>query len=407
VFTGSFIEKKKINGLDTYLVNRKGFHENYILLSIDFGGMDSHSIYHEKERDGKIPYGTAHFLEHLIIQNDQFDALHRFGNIGSYINASTNFEYTSFVISCTEQLELNIQMILKLVQSISITNEIVEKEKKIIKQEILQLQSNKKAKCFINLLSDLYGDESGVAQPIVGNLASLDSMDTNIMEKCFQKFYSIENMKMIIIGDIIPEEIYSIIGDEVTGPTMKEKNRYLPLLPIKRESLNIEPINTNQSVLLLGSTIANKCVTSSDTNIRNEFMIRIGLEILFGITSDFQQKINSHSLVDRDIDVKYEISNSYSFSFLSAITSKPCVLMEEIRLAKNKIQTRSIDDVEFLISKRRIIGMIIDVYDSPTKLANSILNYSTRGINFCDVFNGINKITKKEVIDALYSHILS
>jgi hypothetical protein len=50
--------------------------------------------------------------------------------------------------------------------------------------------------------------------------------------------------------------------------------------------------------------------------------------------------------------------------------------MEEIRLTKNNIQTRSINDYEFLISKRRIIGMIIDVYDNPTKLANSILHYS-------------------------------
>ncbi|MFB7639358.1 M16 family metallopeptidase [Peribacillus butanolivorans] len=406
MFTGSFIEKKKINGLDTFLVNKNGFLENYILLSIDFGGVDSNSIYHDKECNRKIPYGTAHFLEHLIIQNNQFDALHRFGNIGSSINASTNFEYTSFVISCTEQLELNIQMILKLVQSISITNDIVEKEKKIIKQEILQSHSNKKAKCFTNLLADLYGDESGVAQPIVGNLASIDSMDSNIMEKCFQKFYSIENMKMIIIGDIIPEEIYTIIGNELTNTTLKEKNRYLPLLPIKRESINIEPINTNQSVLLFGNAIANESVTSSDTDIRKEFTIRIGLEILFGRTSDFQQKINNHSLVDKDIELKYEISNRYSFSLLSAITTKPCELMEEIRLTKNNIQTRSIDDYEFLISKRRIIGMIIDVYDNPTKLASSILHYSIRGINFCNVINVINKITKKEVIDALYSHIL-
>ncbi|MBT2604326.1 insulinase family protein [Bacillus sp. ISL-53] len=405
MFTGSFIEEKKINGLDTLLVNKKGFLENYILLSIDFGGMDSNSIYHEKECNSKIHYGTAHFLEHLIFQNNQFDALHRFGNIGSSINASTNFEYTSFVISCTEQLELNIQMILKLVQSISITNDIVEKEKKIIKQEILQTQSNKKAKCFTNLLSDLYGDESGVAQPIVGNLASIDSMDLDILEKCFQKFYSIENMKIIIIGDIIPEEIYTIIGNELASSTSKDKNRYLPLLPVKRESINIEPINTNQSVLLFGNTIANESV-ASDTGIRKEFIIRIGLEILFGRTSDFQQKISNHSLVDRDIDLKYEISNSYSFSLLSAITTKPYELMEEIRLTKNNIQTRSIDDYEFLISKRRIIGMIIDLYDNPTKLANSILHYSIRGINFCDVINVINKITKKEVIDGLYSHIL-
>lgn len=404
MFTGSFIEEKKINGLDTLLVNKKGFLENYILLSIDFGGMDSNSIYHEKECNSKIPYGTAHFLEHLIFQNNQFDALHRFGNIGSSINASTNFEYTSFVISCTEQLELNIQMILKLVQSISITNDIVEKEKKIIKQEILQTQSNKKAKCFTNLLSDLYGDESGVAQPIVGNLASIDSMDSDILEKCFQKFYSIESMKIIIIGDIIPEEIYTIIGNELASSTSKDKNRYLPLLPVKRESINIEPINTNQSVLLFGNTIAYESV-ASDTGIRKEFIIRIGLEILFGRTSDFQQKISNHSLVDRDIDLKYEISNSYSFSLLSAITTKPYELMEEIRLTKNNIQTRSIDDYEFLISKRRIIGMIIDVYDNPTKLANSILHYSIRGINFCDVINVINKITKKEVIDGLYLHI--
>lgn len=123
---GSHIEKKNISGLDTLLVNKKGFLENYILLSVGFGGMDSHF------QDGwnrKIPYGTAHFLEHLIIQNVQFDAIYRFGEIGASLNASTNFERTSFSISCTEQLGLNIQMILKLVQSISITKDIVEKEK--------------------------------------------------------------------------------------------------------------------------------------------------------------------------------------------------------------------------------------------------------------------------------------
>ncbi|MGE6377886.1 M16 family metallopeptidase [Peribacillus muralis] len=405
MFAGSRIEKKNISGLDTLLVNKKGFLENYILLSVGFGGVDSHSHY---DWNRKIPYGTAHFLEHLIIQNSQFDAIHEFGEIGASLNASTNFESTSFAVSCTEQLELNIKMILKLVQSISITNESVEKEKKIIKQEILQLHSNRRTSCYTNLLSDLYGEESGLAQPIIGNLESVESMDACMLEMCFHKFYAMENMKIIIIGDLNPEEAHAVIKLELENSALKDKERYLPFIPVKRESMKIEAINSNQSVLSWGNATSNgRDAGNPDRDIRKEFSIRIGLEILFGRTSEFQQKIHDHGFVDGGIDVKYEISDRYCFSSLSTITTKPSELMEEIHTTKKEVRKKSISDVEFLISKRRIIGRIIDVYDHPAKLANSILDYSSRGLDFSDVLDVINTITKKEVIDALHSHILN
>ncbi|PJN87656.1 M16 family metallopeptidase [Bacillus sp. mrc49] len=401
---GSHIEKKNISGLDTLLVNKKGFLENFILLSVGFGGMDSHF---QDEWNRKIPYGTAHFLEHLIIQNVQFDAIYRFGEIGASLNASTNFESTSFSISCTEQLELNIQMILKLVQSISITKDIVEKEKKIIKQEFMQLHSNRKNSCYTHLLSDLYGGESGLAQPIIGNSGSIESMDACMLQKCFQKFYSIENMKIIIIGELNPEEVYDVIERALANSPVKEKERFSPFIPVKRESLKIEQINSTQSVLFWGNAITYGNDAGNPYNdIRKEFSIRVGLEILFGRTSEFQQKIHGQGLIDGSIDVKCEFSNRYCFSLLNTITNKPSDVMEEIDKTKKDIRKRSIGDVEFLISKRRIIGRIIDVYDHPAKLANSILHYSIRGMDFSNVLDVMNLITKKEVMDAMDSHLL-
>lgn len=91
-----------------------------------------------------------------------------------------------------------------------------------------------------------------MAQPIIGNSGSIESMDACMLQKCFQKFYSIENMKIIIIGELNPEEVYDVIERALANSPVKEKERFSPFIPVKRESLKIEQINSTQSVLFWG-----------------------------------------------------------------------------------------------------------------------------------------------------------
>src|SRR5690625_7094384 len=84
-----------------------------------------------------VQYGVAQFLEHKLFEKEDRDVFADFGRQGASPNAYTSFTNTAYLFSATDNIEQNVETLLDFVQEPYFSEQSVEKEKGIIKQEIM------------------------------------------------------------------------------------------------------------------------------------------------------------------------------------------------------------------------------------------------------------------------------
>ncbi|TPR47324.1 insulinase family protein, partial [Apilactobacillus micheneri] len=103
------------NGLTVVVEPKKGFQKTYASLTIKYGSIDNTFISYDNEKK-EMPAGIAHFLEHKMFDKDGYDAMDVFSRYGASSNAFTSFNRTSYLFSCTNYVNENLNTLLDFVQ---------------------------------------------------------------------------------------------------------------------------------------------------------------------------------------------------------------------------------------------------------------------------------------------------
>lgn len=82
------------------------------------------------------PQGVAHYLEHKMFDLPEGNAMQEFAKYAGANNAFTSYTMTAYYVECTEHLEENLEILLRMVTTGYFTEESVQKERGIIAQEI-------------------------------------------------------------------------------------------------------------------------------------------------------------------------------------------------------------------------------------------------------------------------------
>ena len=134
--------EKLDNGMDVYMYVNQNVHNNYVTFTTKYG-----SIYNEftdeSGKNIKVPNGIAHFLEHKVfVQREDPQPEEFYGKTGALTNAYTTFKNTTYLFSCTNNIEENVNYLLDFVQDLYLTDENVESEKGIINNYFAMTLSN-------------------------------------------------------------------------------------------------------------------------------------------------------------------------------------------------------------------------------------------------------------------------
>ena len=197
------------NGLKVYLVpfsNKKNFYAvlgaRYGSLNIDFSS-DGENIH--------SPYGTAHFLEHKMFEQENgIDPFKIFSKTGVSTNASTTFNNTRYYIWGVNDLETNLNFLLDFVFSPYFTDDNVEKEKGIIKEEILMYEDDIAWALDDTLRQNMFY-ELPVKEKIAGTVASINDITKEDLYAAYNTFYHPSNMFLVIGGNLEVKKIENLI----------------------------------------------------------------------------------------------------------------------------------------------------------------------------------------------------
>ena len=390
------------NGLQVYLIPFKNKKNYYAVLGTKYGSKDIE--FYLDDEHVTTPYGTAHFLEHKMFEMENgIDPFKFFSKTGVNTNASTTFDNTRYYIWGVNDYLTNIKHLLDFVYSPYFTDKNVEKEKGIIKEEILMYEDNPEWVLDDNMRKNLFY-KLPIKEKIAGTTKSVDEITKSDLEKAYNAFYNPANMFLIIGGNINVKEIEKLIKNhEILNSIPKNNNikrfEYDEPSDVKEEYkkiyMNIEIPKIRFSIKI------NKDKLNEFSKIEQNMYLGIIISSLFGSTSDFKEKVTNNFLTT---GYYTENNNYYNYATIDITceSDKADMFIDEVKetLKNIKINKSTLERIKkvWIASEIRMIDNVEMTVDN---VYSDLITYDhvyfdrinlIRNLNIKRLNNFINKL---------------
>ncbi|MBQ0125819.1 MAG: insulinase family protein, partial [Clostridiales bacterium] len=262
------------------------------------------------------PDGIAHYLEHKMFENENGeDTFERFARFGADANAFTSTDITAYLFSCTQYFKENLAILLEYVTSPYFTPETVAKEQGIIGQEIKMGEDNPHRALYYNMLEALYKDSQAKLN-VAGTVESISHITAELLYSCYNTFYNLSNMVLIIAGNTTMEEVLSVC------------DKVLPVkTPVKiTRSYNAEQNEVNKKRVKAKFEISKPMfmigVKNPDVKQDGKALMEQSakcemlMDLLFGETSEFSVDVYESGLIN-GLSSSYDASKVSSYGYIS------------------------------------------------------------------------------------------
>lgn len=166
-----------------------------------------------KEEVKNIPFGTAHLLEHVVL-NELNERLKIKGcnNIVNF-NARTEKDKTTYEFVVKDNMESTILLIVNNFLSLDIRNDIICKEKNIVLNEYFNNKGNFERQALINLLTCMFGEKC-IGEDPLGDEESISTIERNILREVYENIYTFSNLELIIVGKVDVNSLINKLFEE-------------------------------------------------------------------------------------------------------------------------------------------------------------------------------------------------
>lgn len=392
--------EKQANGLQVYLLPKTEYNKTYATFTTNYGSIDN--VFQVAGKDQTvIPDGVAHFLEHKMFEQESGeDVFQEFSRQGASANAFTSFTRTSYLFSCTENVEENLTTLLDYVQSPYFTDENVEKEKGIIGQEIEMYDDNPDWRSYFGLIEAMY-QYHPVKIDIAGTIESIAKITKETLYTCYHSFYHPSNMILFVVGAISPESMMQQIKqnqEKKTFDIQRDVHRYFMKEPDqvsqKRKEIRL---SVGIPKCLFGFKEKNIALNKTGRALlKQELATEIVLEVLLGTSSELYQKLYDEGLIDDGFGSDYALEKNYGFTLIGGDTQDPDTLLKRIEDEIPAMVRDGISEKEFERTRKKKIGSYLKAFNSPEWIANQFTSYQFKDT---DVFQIIPILEELHIDD--------
>ena len=386
------------SGLDIFVFPKK-LSSAYAMFGTKYGSIDN--VFRLKgEKDfTTVPDGIAHYLEHrMFTQKDGSDITERFSEVGADSNAYTSHNKTVYLCSATEGMEEAFYHLLNFVTEPNFTEELVEKERGIIIQEIKMSDDSPYSRVYTALLEAMYKHNS-VRVDIAGTVESVSQITAEMLNKCYDTFYNPANMVAVVCGDVDPQKILEV-ADRALPDSFKAKE-------IERKYCESEPAEVNESLKKCYMQVSKPIFTigvkdvdiSESAEIRTRKFAAMSLlsDMLFSKSGELYNTLIDEGRVLPDFYASYNMSEQFAYLIISGESDDPDGVLQYI---KSYISSYKLDEAAFERSKRAIYADFVMGFDSTDEIANNLMDFIFEGIDMFAYGETLLDV-KIEEIDAL------
>jgi predicted Zn-dependent peptidase len=372
--------------------------EKQAMLTVCCGSADN--VYSLNNRIVQNHEGIAHFLEHKLFEDKDNALFGRFTQLGGSVNAFTTFNQTAYYVSCIDNFEENLKLLLNFCQRPYITDENVEKEKGIISQEIKMYDDTPSWRAYSNLNAALFGG-GALAQNITGSVESIQGIDSKELLSFYHAFYFPANMALICVGDIDPEKAADIAAAHI---------EHKPVNQIKR-GYEMDAADAARGYAELSMPVSMPLFelgfkeTDFDTAPCTRIVSgKLLLDMIAGESSDLYERMYNENLIDDSFGMDYLSGPFYGVSVFSGSSPDPervrTHIMNEIGcLRRGKLNRRRFESI-----KRKHMGRFIRGFNNIGQIAQTQSDLYIKGLDIFELMDRFANITFDEVQERLSRH---
>ncbi|KKB92264.1 MULTISPECIES: EF-P 5-aminopentanol modification-associated protein YfmH [Bacillus] len=398
--------EKMSNGLDVYVLPKKGFNKTYAVFTTKYGSIDNRFVPLGKNEMVHVPDGIAHFLEHKLFEKADGDVFQDFSKQGASANAFTSFTRTAYLFSSTSNVERNLETLIDFVQDPYFTEKTVEKEKGIIGQEINMYDDNPDWRLYFGVIENMY-KEHPVRIDIAGTVESISHITKDLLYECYETFYHPSNMLLFIVGPVDPEAIISQVREN------QGKKPYTDQPEIKREEVKEQKAVFRKEKEIKMNVQGPKCLVGLKSKnpfklgkelLKHELSMNLLLEALFGKSSAQYESLYEKGYIDETFSFDFTAEYGFGFAAIGGDTPEPDQLAEDISsmlLRAGELVTA--EKIE--LARKKKIGTFLKALNSPEYIANQFTRYAFLDMSLFDVVTVLEQITLEDVQNVIQEEI--
>lgn len=387
------------SGLGIYLIPKKDYSKTYAIFGTRYGSVDSKFIVPGENEITEVPDGIAHYLEHKMFdQPDGSNVFDKFSENGGDANAFTSFNMTAYLFTATSKTEENLEALMDYVQSPHFTDETVQKEQGIIAQEIKMYDDNGNWKLFFNLLNCLYKNHP-VKKEIAGTVESISHITPEYLYKCYNTFYNLSNMSIVVVGNFDVRSILKVIENAIkkNEPFSKEIKKIY-----EEEPAEIAKPYAEQS-LSVASPLFMIGFKDTDTGYDGDRLLKKYIEtsilqrMLFGKSSPFYKELYENGIINNTFSFEYTMQPSYAYSAIEGESSEPKKVYEAVINEIDRAEREGLSEDDFNRIKKVLWGEYIRSHNDVEDYAVTFMQFLFMNIDYFNYYDVYKTVTFEDV----------
>lgn len=396
------------SGLEMYIIPKKGYSKTYAIFGTRYGSVDSEFVVPGETEATKVPDGIAHYLEHKMFdQPDGSNVFDKFSKYGGNANAFTSFNMTAYLFSATSNIEENLETLMDYVQSPYFTKESVEKEQGIIGQEIRMYDDDGKWRLFFNFLDCIYQNHP-VKKDIAGTVESISHITPEYLYKCYNTFYNLSNMVIVVIGDIDPVKISKVIenGVKKNEPFSQEIKKLYPIEPDEISKPYAEQtLSVAKPLFMTGFKDVDNSLKGKEL-LKKSIEMNILLKMLFGKSSKLYKELYEKGLISNSFSFEYTFQPDYAYSSVDGESSEPKTVYNAIIDEIERIHRDGLSIESFERIKKVIWGEYIRMQNDVEDYAHTFIQMKLMGVDYFEFPEAYSEISFEDIQNRFKNHFV-
>lgn len=387
---------KHPSGLDIYICEMEGFSTVEALFGTKYGSINTMFKMRDDKEYTTVPEGIAHFLEHKLFENEDCDVFELYAKTGASGNAYTSFDRTCYLFSCSKNYQESLKILLDFVQKPYFTKASVDKEQGIIGQEIQMTNDNPEWRVFFNMLRCMYHNHP-VKIDIAGTIESIAQIDADLLYKCYNTFYNLNNMVLSVAGNVKVDEVLAICDEYLKQCEDKGLETVFPEEPetiVKSEIYEKQPVGT--PIFHIGY----KCTPCSERErLIQNIAMGIGSSIITDVSSPMYQKLLKEGVLNSTFGGEIFCGDGYFSVIFAGESNDPVKVRDSIVAEVKNMCENGISEKVFQRIKKSMYGAMIRQLNNVEAVAGMMLGAHMSGVSPYDMIDMISEITSDTVLD--------
>ncbi len=378
------------SGLKIY-ISKKALPTYYAIFATRYGSVDN--VFSVDGETLEVPEGIAHFLEHKMFENeDGGDAFELYAETGADANAYTSFDQTAYLFSCNDRFYESLEVLLNMVTHPHFTKKSVQKEQGIIGEEIKMCEDRPSDALYYGSLRAMYS-ESPIRIPIAGTIQSISKITPELLYKCYESFYRMNNMALCICGDVDEDKVIEVV-DRLIPKEKQEK----PIFKDHTESPCVasEYFSTKRDVSKPLFKIGIKFPEGTE-ELAPACSVLAGA--MFDETEDFFADVYENQLVGQYY-FDFEYMRGAAYFCLGGDSDHPEKLYERFKAYCKRIKNEGISCDAVERAKRALYADVVRSFDRSESVAYELLGNFLDGGDVLSLPERYMAVTK-EAVDAV------